>query len=91
MRVHTCIKFRALHRFPVRHSAECRPRVAVEVKFAGDCDAHPKNQLAELMVVVVKLPSRNKGRSQWRFIVGLSVLGLLIIASASQAAQPYIQ
>jgi hypothetical protein len=31
---------------------------------------------------------RSKGRSQWRFIVGLSVLGLLIIASASHAAQP---
>jgi hypothetical protein len=30
---------------------------------------------------------RSKGRSQWRFIVGLSVLGLLIIASASHATQ----
>lgn len=29
---------------------------------------------------------RRKGRSQWRFILGLSVLGLLIIASASHAA-----
>jgi len=26
-----------------------------------------------------------KGRPQWRFIVGLSVLGLLVIASASYA------
>jgi len=31
---------------------------------------------------------RSKGRSQWRFIVGLSVVGLLIIASASHASQP---
>jgi hypothetical protein len=31
---------------------------------------------------------RSKGRGQWRFIVGLSVLGLLIIASASHASQP---
>jgi hypothetical protein len=30
--------------------------------------------------------TRRKGRSQWRFFVGLSVLGLLIIASASNAA-----
>ena len=28
---------------------------------------------------------KGRGRSQWRFIVGLSVLGLLIIASASHA------
>ena len=36
---------------------------------------------------------RSKGRGQWRFIVGLSVLGLLIIASASHAAavQPAAQ
>jgi hypothetical protein len=33
---------------------------------------------------------RGKGRTQWRFIVGLSVLGLLIIASASHAAQPFL-
>jgi hypothetical protein len=38
--------------------------------------------------VVFKSVRRSKGRSQWRFIVGLSVLGLLIIASASHAAQP---
>jgi hypothetical protein len=31
---------------------------------------------------------RSKGRGQWRFIVGISVLGLLIIASASHASQP---
>jgi hypothetical protein len=43
-----------------------------------------------LIVVVVKSMRRSKGRSQWRFIVGLSVLGLLIIASASHAAQPFI-
>ena len=30
---------------------------------------------------------RSKGRSQWRLIVGISVLGLLIIASASHASQ----
>ena len=29
--------------------------------------------------------THRKGRNQWRFIVGLSVLGLLIIASASHA------
>jgi hypothetical protein len=28
---------------------------------------------------------RRKGRNQWRYIVGLSVLGILIIASASHA------
>ena len=28
---------------------------------------------------------KGRGRSQWLFIVGLSVLGLLIIASASHA------
>ena len=28
---------------------------------------------------------KGRGRSQWRFIVGLSVLGILIIASASHA------
>jgi hypothetical protein len=43
------------------------------------------------MVVVVKSSRRSKGRSQWRFIVGQSVLGLLIIASASHAAQPFIR
>jgi hypothetical protein len=32
------------------------------------------------------LRRKGRGRSQWRFIVGLSVLGLLIIASASHAA-----
>jgi hypothetical protein len=37
--------------------------------------------------VVVKSMRRSKGRSQWRFIVGISVLGLLIIASASHASQ----
>jgi hypothetical protein len=31
------------------------------------------------------LRRKGRGRSQWRFIVGLSVLGLLIIASASHA------
>jgi hypothetical protein len=63
----------------------------VEVKFAGDCDVLPKNKFAELIVVVVKSMRRSKGRSQWRFIVGLSVVGLLIIASASHAAQPFVQ
>ena len=28
---------------------------------------------------------RRSGRSQWRFILGVSVLGLLVIASASYA------
>ncbi len=41
--------------------------------------------------MVVKSVRRSKGRGQWRFIVGLSVLGLLIIASASHAAQPFIR
>jgi hypothetical protein len=36
----------------------------------------------------MKSTRRSKGRSQWRFIVGLSVVGLLIIASASHASQP---
>jgi hypothetical protein len=44
----------------------------------------------ELTVVVSNsMRRRSKGRSQWRFIVGLSVLGLLIIASASHAAQTF--
>jgi hypothetical protein len=37
-------------------------------------------------MVAKSMRRRSKGRSQWRFVVGLSVLGLLIIASASHAA-----
>jgi hypothetical protein len=36
------------------------------------------------------LRRKGKGGTQWRFIVGLSVLGLLIIASASHAASSTI-
>jgi hypothetical protein len=32
-----------------------------------------------------------KPRRGWRFFVGLSVLGLLIVASASHAATPFMQ
>ena len=38
-------------------------------------------------MVTKSMRRRSKGRSQWRFIVGLSVLGLLIFASASHASQ----
>ena len=85
-----CAKLRALHRIPTRHYAECGSRVAVEVKLTGVATYFPKNAYAELSVVM-KSTRRSKGRSQWRFIVGLSVVGLLIIASASHAAQPFIQ
>jgi hypothetical protein len=30
--------------------------------------------------------ARRRGRNQWRYLIGLSVLGLLIIASASHAS-----
>ena len=63
-----------------------RPLVAVEVKCSGDCDVSRKNEYAELSVVASNsMRRRGKGRTQWRFIVGLSVLGLLIFASASHA------
>ena len=87
----TRAKLRALHRIPTRHYAECGSRVAVEVKLTGVATYFPKNAYAELSVVVMKSTRRSKGRSQWRFIVGLSVVGLLIIASASHAAQPFFQ
>jgi hypothetical protein len=31
--------------------------------------------------------ARRRGRNQWRFFLGLSVLGFLIIASASHATE----
>jgi hypothetical protein len=78
--------------FPRHIAQNALHQVAVEVKFAGDCDASRKNESVELSVVVSNsMRRRSKGRSQWRFIVGLSVLGLLIIASASHASQPFMQ
>jgi hypothetical protein len=37
---------------------------------------------------MVSNSTRRKGRRQWRYFLGLSVLGLLIIASASHAGNP---
>jgi hypothetical protein len=31
--------------------------------------------------------ARRRGRNQWRYLIGLSVLGFLIIASASHASE----
>jgi hypothetical protein len=35
--------------------------------------------------------ARRKGRNQWRYVLGLSVLGFLIIASASSHASETAQ
>jgi hypothetical protein len=72
--------------FQRRFTQNASPLVAVKVKCMADCDVARKNNYWSARSMVSNSKRRNgRGRSQWRFIVGLSVLGLLIIASASHA------